>query len=513
MRQPQRQADRSGTGRSAADSDAASGSELLVVSNRQPYRHEYDDGDGIEVDRPAGGLTAGLDAVMRSLDGTWIAWGDGTADRAVVDPDDRVVVPPERDDGRYVLERVWLDDEQVDNYYYGFSNRVLWPVCHSALTNVSPEPGFWDHYRGVNEQFADAIAAAAGDAPTVWFHDYHLGLAPGRVREALGPAAFLLHTWHIPWPSWDVFRACPRGRELLEGLLGNDLIGFHVPRYCDNFLECVGAALPDARVDWEHRRVHYRGERTAVRSFPMGVDAERRNRQAASPEAEAFWERFAEAHGLADVRVGVGVDRLDYTKGLVPRIDALEQLWASNPGWRGAFSYVQVGTESRSQIAAYSRYQSAVEDAVERVNGRFGTEDWQPIAYTTEMLDDEALAGLYRFADVALVTPVRDGMNLVAQEYVAAQQDNHGALVLSDQAGAHDELHDWVCSVNPNDVAGMAAAIDRALTLPPGERRSRMARLRRHVGANDISAWIDEVFGAVRALRGQARRAQQHVNA
>ncbi|SFS09653.1 trehalose 6-phosphate synthase [Halomicrobium zhouii] len=489
------------------------GEELLVLSNRQPYRHSDDDGDGITVDAPAGGLTAGLDAVMRQVNGTWIAWGDGDADAAVVDDDGRVTVPPGESDGQYTLERLWLTDEQVDNYYYGFSNRVLWPICHSALTNVDGNARFWDHYQGVNERFADAVVDSADPRSVVWFHDYHLGLAAEMVQDRIPEGVFCIHTWHIPWPSWDVFRACPHGREVLRGMLGNDLVGFHVPRYCDNFLRCVSAALPGAHVDWENRRVVHEQSVTTVRAFPMGVPADDINRQAKHPGAETFWRDFSDTHGIDDdTKVGVGVDRLDYTKGIPQRIEALERLWESSSQWRESFTYVQVGTESRSQIDAYSQYQQRVEDAVESVNERFGTDDWQPIVYTTDYLADEALYALYRFADVAIVSPIRDGMNLVCQEYVAAQQDDDGVLVLSDQAGAHDELHEWVMSINPHDTTAFKETVDEALAMPREERRPRMDALRRHVATNDISTWIRTIFATVDALREPTPKDQHHAS-
>ena len=488
------------------------GDELLVLSNRQPYRHEYD-GDGITVDAPEGGLTAGLDAVMRQVNGTWIAWGDGEADADVVDAHGRVTVPPGASEGQYTLERLWLTDEQVENYYYGFSNRVLWPICHSALTNVDGNGRYWEHYQGVNERFADAVVADADDRSVVWFHDYHLGLAPWLARDRVPDGAFFLQTWHIPWPSWDVFRSCPHGPEILRGLLGNDLIGFHVPRYCENFLECVAAALPEAHVDWDGGRVVHRESTTTVRAFPMGVPADRINTQAKSLEAEEFWADFADEHGIGDdARVAVGVDRLDYTKGIPQRIEALERLWESAPRWRESLTYVQVGTESRSKIPEYSEYQDDVEAAIEHVNDRFGTDEWRPIVYTTDHLADEELYALYRFADVAIVSPIRDGMNLVCQEYVAAQQDNDGVLVLSDQAGAHDELHEWVMSINPHDTTSFSETIGDALTLPADERRSRMDALRRYVATHDTSAWIRDVFGTVEALRQPEHRSQRHAS-
>lgn len=497
---------------SARGTPGVPGGNLLVLSNRQPYRHEYD-GDEISVETPEGGLTAGLDAVMRKTSGTWIAWGDGGADASVVNDQGRVTVPPEASDGQYTLERLWLTDEQVDNYYYGFSNQVLWPVCHSALTKVHCQGGYWDHYQGVNERFADAVVADADDRSVVWFHDYHLGLAPQQVRERVPESTFLLHTWHIPWPSWDVFRSCPHGRELLRGLLGNDLIGFHVSRYCENFLRCVSASLPEAHVDWDNGRIIHDESTTTVRAFPMGVPADQINQQAKAPEAEEFWERFSDEYGIdEDTQVAVGVDRLDYSKGIPQRIDALERLWESSPRWRESLSYVQVGTESRSRIPAYSECQDRIEEAVERVNDRFGTDDWQPIVYTTDYLEDEELSALYRFADVALVSPIKDGMNLVCEEYVAAQQDDDGVLVLSDQAGAHDELHKWVLSVNPHDTSAFSEAIKDALTLPAADRRSRMKHLRRYVTTNDIDSWIHDVFAATDTLRQPPGRDHRHAS-
>ena len=398
--------------------------DLVVASNRQPYRHTYDDG-AVDVDRPAGGLTAGLDAVMRRIDGTWVAWGDGDADAAVVDGDDRVSVPPEGDD--YTLQRLWLSEDEVDGYYYRISNRVLWPVCHAALATVDSCRDAWSDYRRVNDRFADAVAADADGDDLVWLQDYHLALASRLVRERSTDEPVVAQSWHIPWPSWDTFRACPHREELLRGLLGNDLLGFHVPRYCENFLESVEAGLPDAEVDAETGRVRYDGATTTVRAFPMGVPVDRIREQADSDEAVGFWAAFRKNRDIdPDTRVAVGVDRLDYTKGIPQRLDALEHLLAERPRWRGEFTYVQVGTESRSDIPAYRRCQERVAERVEAINDRFGTDDHQPVVYTTEMLSNEALAGLYRNADLAVVSPVRDGMNLVAQEYVAAQADGDG---------------------------------------------------------------------------------------
>jgi len=488
-------------GRSAERSSAVHGSndwianligdrQLIVASNRQPYSHETDGTDRITVDCPAGGLTAGLDPVMQRTGGTWVAWGDGDRDFDVVDGDDCVSVPP--DDPGYQLKRLRLSEEEIRHYYYGYSNQVLWPLCHSALTQIRCNPGFWRHYRNVNERFAGAVADRAEGRPLVWFQDYHLALAPKLVRSYLPAAAVIMHFWHIPWPSWDAFRACPHRRELLEGLLNNDLIGFHTPRYRTNFLHCVDAAMDGAIVDWQAGSVSYQGRTVSVEAIPMGVPFEEIRGSVTAPTAEAFWPSFAREHDIpAEARIAVGVDRLDYTKGIVKRLRALERLWEVNPGWRGELTYVQNGSESRSRIPAYQEVQEDVADAVDRINDRFGTDDWQPIVYVTDCLEYEELYGLYRHADLALVTPIRDGMNLVAQEYVAAQVDDDGMLVLSDQAGIHDNVAEYAVTVSPHDTEGSADAIAGALIMPPGERRYRMNRLRRWVADHDLDAWLD----------------------
>ena len=475
--------------------------DLVVVSNRQPYRHRYDSGK-LAVDRPAGGLTAGLDPALQRTGGTWIAWGDGDGDREAVDGDDTVAVPP--DDPSYTLRRVWLTEEAVGGYYRGFANQVLWPICHSTIGNARCEPGFWERYRAVNEQFATATVREAGPDSIVWLQDYHLALAPRTIRSRLPADAFLMQFWHVPWPDWETFRACPHARPLLRGLLGNDLLAFHVPRYAENFFDCVEAALDDARVERSSMRVSHGEGVTAVATRPMGVQADRIARHARSSAAEAFWDELAAEHDLHGRQVAVGVDRLDYTKGIVERLRALEHLWETRPGWRGKFTYVQNASESRSAIPAYRAVQEAVEEAVERIDRRFGTDDWTPVVYSTDWLDREELAGLYRHADVALVSPVRDGMNLVSQEYVAAQVDGDGVLVLADLAGAHDVLGEYVISVSPLDIATFADRIETALTTSTAERRRRTAALRRWVTEHDLSSWVDRIL-AMAEERGRGR--------
>lgn len=477
---------------------------VIVVSNRQPYRHRYQqNGDGestITVDRPTGGLTAGLDPVMQRLNGTWIAWGDGGADRDMTDEDGQISVPPE--EPQYTLQRLWLTDSDIEDYYYGYSNRALWPLCHLAMGNTEFDSTQWRQYRAVNRKFAEEVLEHTTGDSVIWFQDYHLACAPQFVRSQCSDDQFILHFWHIPWPPVDAFRACPQHQELLEGLLGNDLIGFHVPKYCQNFLECVETLIEHADVEYDSGRIHHGGRETVVRAFPMGVDADTIKQQSANVP-ESMWQEFKEEFSLdPDMRVVLGVDRLDYTKGIPERLRALEHLWTERPEWQGEFTYVQKGSESRSQIPAYQQLQQRVSQISERINNRFGTDDWQPVIMIEEKLPRDTLCGLYRYSDVALVSPLRDGMNLVAQEYVASQIDDDGVLVLSELAGSYERLGDAVISVNPYDTETHADAIERAITMPEAERRHRSRRLRRKVHNNDINAWLHDMFDTVDQLRG-----------
>jgi len=474
--------------------NALDGQELLVASNREPYAHSYDDDGDVTVSRPAGGLTAALDPIMQALSGTWVAWGSGDADFDVADDEGRVAVPP--DDPSYTVRRLHLTDRQLSGYYYGFSNQVLWPLCHGMPTRATFDDEFWNFYTEVNETFADALVdSAETDDPVVWFQDYHLAHAPRHVREEL-PDAFLTQFWHVPWPSWETFRSCPQHRELLTGLLANDVLGFHDETYCGSFFECVDAAFDDVRVDRDAGEVTYAGHTTRVQSQPLGIDADAHAELAATEAAESFWASFSERTDLGD-QVAVGVDRLDYTKGILQRLDALEHLWEHSPERRGTLTYVQKGSESRSRIDEYRELQADVERRVAEINDRFGTGDWTPVVYDSSYYDREELAALYRYADVALVSPLRDGMNLVAKEYVAAQLGDDGVLVLSEFAGAVASLGEEALVVNPNDTEAFATAIEAALSMPERTRRRRMRALRRQVHGEDTDAWIDRQFEGV----------------
>ena len=408
-------------------------------------------------------------------------------------------MPAPPDDPSYTVRRVWLSDDEVEDYYNGFSNQVPWPVCHSALTNVREWGRFWEQYRSVNERFVAAVEDHADPGDIVWFQDYHFALAPAIARERLPDDTVLMQFWHIPWPAWDTFRACPHGEAILAGLLGNDLLVFHVPRYREKFLRCVETVLEDADVDHEAGTVHRDDHVTRVMEFPMGVEVDEIAERAGSEAAEGFWATFTENYPVAD-SVAVGVDRLDYSKGIPERLRALEQFWERNPEWRGELTYVEKGSESRSQIDAYQDVQERIMRGVERVNDRFGTDDWTPVLFLEEYISQEALAGLYRHSGLALVSPIRDGMNLIAQEYVAAQIDDDGVLVLSDQAGVNWML-DTALTVTPQNTGAFTDAIEAALAMRGVERRARMQRLREQVAENDLATWTGLNLRAAISLR------------
>ncbi len=481
------------------------GERLIVVSNREPYEHRWTDDDDIEVGRPAGGLTSALDPLMQAVGGVWIAWGSGNADAAVVNGQDRVRVPPE--DPRYTLRRIWLDRFDVQDYYRGYSNQILWPLCHlrPALTRVRAR--FWERYRSVNRRFAEAVLAEARDqAGAVWFQDYHLALAPGFVR-AMRPDLRLAHFWHIPWPPPELFRVAPQAPDLLRGLLSNDLLGFHVPVYTANFLECAQEVL-GAEVDWRAGTVRFEGRTCLVRAFPISIDVEAFVAAATAPHAEDEIARIRAHYAARGAQLGIGVDRLDYSKGLPEKLKALDFLWERYPEFRERFTFLQVAVPSRSDIDAYDELSNKVERMVWEVNDRYGTLRWRPVHLIKEAVPPERLALLYRAADLCIVSSLQDGMNLVAKEYVACQVDHTGVLLLSTFAGAAEELS-GAFPINPYDPEDMAVRIRSALVLPMRERRERMRQMRRSM--RTIYDWMAEIFhvwsGTARGGTGAVRYA------
>lgn len=475
--------------------DAFPGSRLVVVTNREPYEHRRR-GDEIVASRPAGGITSALDPLLQAVGGVWIAWGSGNADAEVADAAGRVRVPAEAP--RYTLHRIWLDRADVRHYYLGYANQFLWPLCHLRPNLTRVRAADWARYERVNRRFARAVLEEARDGDAaIWFHDYHLALAPGLVR-AEAPDAALAHFWHIPWPPLEIFRVAPQAAELLEGLLANDLIGLHLPQFVENFLRCAQEIL-GADVDLDRGTAEYRGRISHVRAFPISIDVAEFERIARGDGAEAECERIRARYAPRGGQFGIGVDRMDYSKGLPEKLQALNLLWERHPEFRERFSFVQVAVPSRTDIGAYDELTHQVERLVWDINDRWGTRRWRPVRLIKRSLPPERLALLYRAADLCIVSSLQDGMNLVAKEFVASQVDGRGVLLLSRFAGAAEEL-DGAIEVNPYATEDFAQQIRDALVVPADERRARMERMRKSL--RTIYDWLADVlrvWGAVAA--------------
>ncbi|GBE00724.1 trehalose-phosphate synthase [bacterium BMS3Bbin06] len=459
---------------------------LILVSNREPYVHKLKSG-GIVVEHSAGGVTTALDDVLRFTGGIWTAWGSGSADRLVVGEDDIIEVPP--DDPSYTLKRVWFTKRVLENYYHGFSNRVLWPLCHISLDRVYYRRKYWEDYIKANFIFSNAISPLVDNNSILWVHDYHLCMLPRIMRERF-PSLTIAHFWHIPWPDWDVFRACPQSQNILEGLLGNDIIGFQLPLFVKNFLDCVKETL-DAEVDYENGTILYRDQHTFLRAFPISIDYSKFNSLSSTPTLEKTISKLKKRLKLPEL-TGIGVDRLEYTKGLIKRLQALDLFFEKHEKYRNRFTFIQIAVSTRMQ-EPYLSYRKAVEALILKIQRRYATDTWTPIIYIDKKIEQKNLVAYYRMADIAIISSLYDGMNLVAKEYVASQVELRGVLLLSGLAGAAEELEGAI-RVNPYDVENFADSINIALKMPREERETRMKTLRRHVSDNDIYKWILEIF-------------------
>lgn len=466
---------------------------ILVVANREPYVHERVDGE-IQVGRPASGLATALDPVLSACDGTWVAHGSGDADRETVDERDRVRVPP--DDPRYTLKRVWLTPEQEKGYYYGLANGGLWPLCHITFTRPRFDPHDWETYREVNRLFADAVLEEVGDDPAfVFIQDFHFGLLPRMLKQSR-PRLIVAQFWHIPWPNREVFRTFPWGEELLDGMLGNDLLGFHVHYHCKNFLDTVDRGI-EALVDIDQFEVQRGGHSTLVRPFPISIDFEAHDLQARSDRVAEAMKRWKEKLKIEDGQaVGVGIERLDYTKGIPDRLRAIDYLLETHPEYIGKLRFVQIAVPSRTDVPAYEQIAREVQETVDQVNARRGTDDWRPITYIPRRQGPIDMMALHRLADFCIVSSLHDGMNLVAKEFVASRVDEEGVLILSRFTGAAREFTDAIL-INPFSLEETAEAIHRALTLPEEERRKRMERLRAEVGRNNVYRWAGRILSTL----------------
>ncbi len=470
------------------------GSHLFVVSNREPYMHRRD-GKEIEVVVPPSGLVTALEPILNACDGTWIAHASGNADGEVVDGHNRLRVPP--DDPRYTLRRVWLTKEEEEGYYYGFANEGLWPLCHIAHTRPLFRASDWQYYQEVNAKFTAALLEEIeGDEnPVVLVQDYHFALVPQMIKEKR-PDARVAIFWHIPWPNPEAFGICPWQRQLVDGLLGADLIGFHVQSHCNNFLQTVDQTM-ESRIDREHVSVLRHGHSTLVRSFPISVAFSDDDLTDKDQDDPLFWydERASLLRGLAleATYFGVGVDRVDYTKGILERFLAIERFLEKYPGYQGKFSFVQIGAPSRTHIKRYHDLLAEVEAEAERINWRFQAGKWKPIIFQARQHSHKEIEPYYRTADLCLVTSLHDGMNLVAKEFLAARKDERGVLILSQFTGAARELRDALL-VNPYDIEQCAEAIRVALEMAPEEKRLRVQRMRRTIKENNIYRWAGNLI-------------------
>jgi trehalose 6-phosphate synthase len=465
---------------------------FFVVSNREPYTHSFR-GKDIEVEVPASGLVTAIEPILRTCQGMWLAHGSGDADRETVDERDCLRVPP--DDPQYILKRIWLTKQEEEGYYFGFANEGLWPLCHIAHTRPIFRAEDWKQYQAVNQRFADSLLREmeGNEEPLVLVQDYHFAMLPRLIKEAR-PNARVAIFWHIPWPNPEAFRICPWARELLDGLLGADLVGFHVQSHCNNFLETVDRTL-ESRVNWERFTAERGGHVTEVRPFPISVaqteEAEPNRPSRCSPYLDRA--TLLKEHGVEARFMGVGVDRVDYTKGILERFRGVERFLEKYPAYVGQFTFVQIGAPSRTHIKRYHDLQGEVEAEADRINWRFQTDQWKPIVYLQRHHNHEEILRYYRAADVCMVTSLHDGMNLVAKEYVAARDDEQGVLILSRFTGASRELRDAVL-VNPYDAEQLTEAIHFSLLMDSVQKSARMHRMRHVVKEFNIYRWAADLI-------------------
>ncbi|MEQ8163517.1 MAG: trehalose-6-phosphate synthase [Smithellaceae bacterium] len=465
------------------------GDQILVVSNREPYIH-VKKGKEIEVQQPASGLVTAVEPVMRACSGTWISHGSGTADREVVDANDRVRVPPERPE--YTLKRIWLSAEEENGYYYGFANEGLWPLCHIAHVRPLFRTSDWEYYQTVNQRFADAVIREANkEDPVVLIQDYHFALLPKMIHDVL-PKATIITFWHIPWPNPESFGICPWRDELLQGMLGSTILGFHTPLHCKNFLETVDRYL-EARIDYSSSTIFQSGKLTMVETYPISIQWPTPWQQT-QPSIEKCRHEVQQALNIGSgCLIGLGVDRLDYTKGILERLRAVERLLEIHPEIIGRFSFIQIAAPSRSTLEDYQLLDAQVRSLAESINTRFANGSYQPVYLKIEHHNPEEVNRYYRAADVCIVTSLHDGMNLVAKEYVAARDDERGVLVLSQFTGAAHELYEALI-VNPYHIEQTAEALFQALTMPDFEQKERMRSMRAMVRDFNVYRWAGKML-------------------
>jgi len=470
---------------------------FLVVSNREPYIHTMSAAK-VACNRPVSGLTEALDPVMRASRGTWVAWGSGDADRKVVDSHNRVSVPPEKPE--YTLRRVWLTEADVEGFYYGFSNEALWPLCHVTFTPPIFRESDWNTYKKVNQIFAEAVIQEVADRKAVVLvQDYHFALLSRLIKEQK-PKLTIGQFWHIPWPTHEIFRTCPWQEEILDGLLGNDLLGFHTQSYCNNLLETVERNL-ETKIDRDKFAVTYRGKATLVQPFPISVDFDSLSRDAETDAVEREIESLRHEFDLEGKYVGVGMDRMDYTKGIPERLLALDKFFEDFPSYRGKVVFIQAGMPSRTQIESYQDIGQRIDDLMMGINDKYGNDSWKPVIPMTRQLSPVTLTALRRLANFCVVSSLHDGMNLVAKEFVSARVDGDGVLILSQFTGAAAEMRDALI-INPYAISEFARKIKEAIEMPETERRRRMKTMRQTVASNNIYWWGASIVSRLISMAG-----------
>jgi trehalose 6-phosphate synthase len=477
------------------------GEKIVILANREPYIHQYTSDRRIEIQHPASGLVTALEPVMRACSGVWVAHGSGSADRETVDRHDHVSVPPGEES--YHIRRVWLTDEEQQAYYYGFSNEGLWPLCHVAHARPIFRADDWRGYRDVNQKFADAVCSEIdSDDPIILVQDYHFALAPAMIRKRV-PSATIIVFWHIPWPNAERMGICPWRNELLHGLLGSSILGFHTQLHCNNFLDSVDRYL-ETRIDRESNAVIMQGQRTLIRPYPIAIEWPNHWVETA-PSPEECKSQVWQDWGLRpNALLGVGVDRLDYTKGIEERLLAVERLLERYPQYRGRFTFAQLAAPSRTKIERYRDLNETVEKLAARINERFGEGEYKPILLLRTHHEPPEVFRFFRAADVCYVSSLHDGMNLVAKEFIAARTDLRGVLVLSEFTGAARELTEALI-VNPYDLEASSEALATALSMPIEEQQDRMSSMRSVLAQFNVYRWAGKMLVDAARVRNQDR--------
>jgi trehalose 6-phosphate synthase/phosphatase len=473
--------------------EASEAGRLLVMSNRAPIRI-VNDGGRRRIEPTVGGVGATFLRLLERHGGVWIAW---SGSKSTPPP---LQMPPE--EPRFSMVFPPLTERDISFYYYGMCNRGLWPLMHLMHQNCYFRSQHWNCYRSVNELFAEVTAAQATETDRVWIQDFHLALAPALLRKRR-PSLPIGLFWHVPFPPEPVFRIFPWRRELLEGMLGSDLIGFHTGAYADHFVDCC-ARLCGLEVDRARRLVMFQGRPVKADAFPLGIPADYFAQLAASPKVQMRARRIRS--GLGSPIMVLGVDRLDYTKGILERVEGFERFLELNPSYHKRVTLVQIAVPSRTKVEDYARLKRQLDELVGRVVGRFSSEGWVPVRYLYTQFGAEELVAYYQAADVALLTPLRDGMNLVAKEYIAARNDDEGMLILSEFAGAAEELKEALL-VNPYNIDEIAQCLKQALTMSPEERGARMKALRKRVHSNNLERWSQNFLGALERQNALGRNA------